>query len=144
MNNVLFSSVKEDWETPQYLFDIFNKLYHFDIDICASADNAKCDRYFTKSDDALSKEWDFNSIWCNPPYGRKIIDWIRKAYFSHIQYNNTIVMLLPSRTDTVWFHNYIYEKADIIHFIKGRLKFSNSKNFAPFPSMIVIFRGKKR
>ena len=138
MNDVLFSSKSVVWETPQDLFDKLNAEFHFDLDVCALPENAKCEKYYTPEDDGLSQPW--NGIcWCNPPYGRTIGKWVQKAYETFAG-GGTVVMLLPARTDTKWFHEYIYNKAEI-RFIKGRLKFGNSKNAAPFPSMIVVFKG---
>ena len=140
MNDVLFSSKSVVWETPQDLFDKLNAEFHFDLDVCALPENAKCEKYYTPEDDGLSQPW--NGIcWCNPPYGRTIGKWVQKAYETFAG-GGTVVMLLPARTDTKWFHEYIYNKAEI-RFIKGRLKFGNSKNAAPFPSMIVVFDGKQ-
>lgn len=138
MNDVLFSSKSVVWETPQDLFDKLNAEFHFDLDVCALPENAKCEKYYTPEDDGLSQPWN-GVCWCNPPYGRTIGKWIQKAYETFAG-GGTVVMLLPARTDTKWFHEYIYNKAEI-RFIKGRLKFGNSKNAAPFPSMIVVFRG---
>lgn len=133
----MYSSKTDLWSTPQYLFDELNKEFNFTIDVCAIPENAKCQKFYTPDIDGLQQKW--NGIcWCNPPYGRSIGKWVKKAYEEY--YNgNTIVMLLPARTDTKWFHNYIYGKAEI-RFIKGRLKFGNSKNSAPFPSMICIYK----
>ena len=136
---VHFMSTKIEWETPQ---DLFNNLYHefgFDLDVCATKDNAKCEKYFTKDDNGLGKSWGKNTCWMNPPYGREIGRWIEKAYNESLN-GATVVCLLPARTDTKWFHGYITGRAEI-RFIKGRLKFGGSKNSAPFPSMIVIFKG---
>ena len=136
MNEILFSSKKEDWETPQDLFDELDKEFHFTVDVESSDDNYKVKKYYTKKEDGLLQNWDNEVVWCNPPYGREISKWVEKAYLSKA----VIVMLLPARTDTKWFHKYIYQKLFVqIRFIKGRLKFGNSKNSAPFPSMIVIF-----
>jgi len=132
MNKGLYTSNKDDWETPQELFDELDREFHFTLDVCATEDNAKCDRFYTKENDGLSKDWLDEMVFMNPPYGREIGKWVEKAS----QYK--VAALLPARTDTKWFHDYIYNKAEI-RFIKGRLKFSNSKNSAPFPSMIVIF-----
>lgn len=142
MDKVLFSSNKEEWETPQELFDRLNNEFHFDLDVCAISENSKCKKYYTPSDDALRQPW-IGCVWCNPPYGRKIGSWIKKAHEEHEKHGSTIVMLLPARTDTKWFHEYIYNKQEI-RFIKGRLKFGNSKNSAPFPSMIVVFEKKEK
>ena len=140
MNDVLFSSKSVVWETPQDLFDKLNAEFHFDLDVCALPENAKCEKYYTPEDDGLLQPWN-GTCWCNPPYGRTIGKWIQKAYETFAG-GGTVVMLLPARTDTKWFHEYIYNKAEI-RFIKGRLKFGNSKNAAPFPSMIVVFDGKQ-
>ena len=141
MNDVLFSSKSVIWETPQDLFDKLNAEFHFDLDVCALPENAKCEKYYTPEDDGLLQPWN-GVCWCNPPYGRTIGKWVQKAYETFAG-GGTVVMLLPARTDTKWFHEYIYNKAEI-RFIKGRLKFGNSKNAAPFPSMIVVFDGKER
>ena len=138
MDKILFSSNKEDWETPQNLFNQLNKEFNFTVDVASSEENHKCNRYYTEKENGLLQDWNNETVWCNPPYGRKIGDWVKKASESKA----TVVMLLPARTDTKWFHEYIYNKAEI-RFIKGRLKFGNSVNSAPFPSMIVIFRGVK-
>jgi phage N-6-adenine-methyltransferase len=134
MNKGLFSSKTDLWSTPQEFFNILNEEFKFTIDVCATKDNAKCSFYYTKEDDSLSKDWE-GICWMNPPYGREISSWIKKASESKA----LVVCLLPARTDTSWFHTYIYNKAEI-RFIKGRLKFGDSKNSAPFPSMIVVFR----
>lgn len=142
MDKVLFSSNKEEWETPQELFDRLNNEFHFDLDVCALPENSKCKKYYTPSDDGLRQPW-IGCVWCNPPYGRKIGSWIKKAHEEHEKRGSTIVMILPARTDTRWFHEFIYNKQEI-RFIKGRLKFGNSKNSAPFPSMIVVFEKKEK
>lgn len=138
---VMFSSATDNWATPQDFFDKLNAEFHFDLDVCADKFNHKCDTYYTKEQDGLAMPWK-GIIWCNPPYGRTIGKWVQKAYET-FAWGGTVVMLLPARTDTKWFHEYIYNKAEI-RFIKGRLKFGNSKNAAPFPSMIVVFDGKER
>ena len=140
--DVMFSSATDNWSTPQDFFDKLNDEFHFTLDVCADENNHKCEHYYTKEIDGLRRPW-IGTIWCNPPYGRKIGEWVRRAYiFSHIS-STTVVMLLPARTDTRWFHDYIYNKSNTeIRFIKGRLKFGGCKNSAPFPSMVVIFRSK--
>ena len=140
--DVMFSSVTDNWSTPQDFFDKLNDEFHFTLDVCADENNHKCEHYYTKEIDGLSRPW-IGTIWCNPPYGRKISEWVRRAYISAQIGSATVVMLLPARTDTRWFHDYIYNKPNTeIRFIKGRLKFGGCKNSAPFPSMVVIFRSK--
>ena len=140
--DVMFSSATDNWSTPQDFFDKLNDEFHFTLDVCADENNHKCEHYYTKEIDGLSRPW-IGTIWCNPPYGRKIGEWVRRAYISSQIGSATIVMLLPARTDTRWFHDYIYNKSNTeIRFIKGRLKFGGCKNSAPFPSMVVIFRLK--
>lgn len=136
INKVMYSSEKDDWETPQELFDYYNFQYDFTLDVAASDQNHKCKDYFTKEDDGLSKEW-YGMVWCNPPYGREIGKWVKKC----AEYKGLSVMLIPARTDTKWFHEYILNNPRVeISFIRGRLHFNNSKNAAPFPSMIVVFK----
>lgn len=134
--NVHFSSKTNEWSTPQDFFDKINQEFSFTIDVAATKENAKCERYYTKDEDALTKSWDNEIVWCNPPYGRELHKWVEKASRAR---GGQVVMLIPARTDTRYFHEYIYGKAEI-RFIKGRLKFGNSKNSAPFPSMLVIFK----
>ena len=136
---VLFSSKEEKWETPQDFFDKLNDEFHFTLDAAASPDNAKCANYFTEEQDGLAQSWEGHTVWCNPPYCRKTGLWVKKAYEEHQRTGCTVVMLLPSRTDVRWFHDYILGKAEI-RFIKGRLKFGGNKNSAPFPSIVVIYR----
>lgn len=136
MNDVMFSSKSDLWSTPDDFFAELDKEFHFTLDVCATADNAKCDDYYTEAMDGLSLKWD-GIVWCNPPYGRNINKWIKKAVNAALEWA-TVVMLLPARTDTTWFHELIYRRAEI-RFIRGRLKFGGSNNAAPFPSMICIF-----
>lgn len=138
---VMFSSKTDMWETPQELFDKLDEEFHFTLDVCAVPENAKCNRFYSPEDDGLFQPWD-GIVWCNPPYDRKISDWVEKAYWENLTYGQTIVMLLPARTDTRWFHEFVLGKAEI-RFIRGRLKFGGSQNSAPFPSMIVIFNSKE-
>lgn len=133
--SVHFSSQTDNWATPQDFFDKLNAEFHFTLDPCADASNAKCPKFYTKEDDGLIKSWDNEIVFCNPPYGREISKWVKKASEAR---GGQVVMLIPARTDTKYFHEYIYNKAEI-RFIKGRLKFGGHQNSAPFPSMIVIF-----
>ena len=122
--NALYSSRSGVWETPQPFFDKLNDEFHFDLDVCALPENAKCSRYYTPSEDGLTQPWTGN-VWCNPPYGRDIVKWIRKATEEIQKDANLIVLLIHARTDTRWFHDYLYEKPNIeLRFVRGRLKFS--------------------
>ena len=135
--DLMFSSKTDEWETPQEFFNVLDQEFHFTLDPCADDYNHKCERYFTKAADGLKQPWN-GVVFCNPPYGKVIGKWVKKAYIS-AQGGALVVMLIPARTDTKYFHDYIYHKAEI-RFLKGRLKFGNNQNSAPFPSMIVIFR----
>lgn len=137
--DVLFSSANEVWATPQDFFDKLNEEFHFNLDPCALPENAKCSKYFTPKSNGLLQNWGGYVTFCNPPYGRKLYDWVEKCYNESKKPNTTVVMLIPARTDTRYFHEFIYHKAKEIRFIRGRLKFGGSKNSAPFPSMVVIF-----
>lgn len=130
---VMFSSKTDLWETPHDLFDKLNSVFHFETDVCALPENAKCDLYYTPDIDGLKQDW-HGVCWCNPPYGGEIGKWVEKAAKSFA----TVVMLLPARTDTKWFHDWVLPYGKI-EFCKGRLKFGGCKNSAPFPSMIVVF-----
>jgi phage N-6-adenine-methyltransferase len=132
----MFSSGTGNWSTPIDLFKDLDNKYKFTVDVCADTSNYKVKRYYNEKQDGLSKDWSNEIVWCNPPYSN-CSDWVRKAAESK---NCLVVMLVPARVDTRWFHDYIYKKDNISYeFIKGRLKFSGSKTSAPFPSMIVIF-----
>ena len=137
---VMFSSASNDWATPQEFYDKLNLEFNFTLDPCANHSNAKCKKFFTPDEDGLKQSWEGHTVFCNPPYGREIAKWVRKCYEESKKYNITCVMLIPARTDTTYFHEYIYHKAYEIRFLKGRLKFGNSNNSAPFPSMVVIFK----
>lgn len=141
MNNiqVMFSKNSDEWQTPQALFDELNKEFSFTLDPCATAENHKCPKYFSMAEDGLKQNWGGQRVFCNPPYS-KIDKWVAKAFYETRNDNTLVVLLIPSRTDTRYFHNYIYGRSEI-RFIKGRLKFSDGKGSAPFPSMLVIFRG---
>lgn len=137
MDAVMYSSKTDLWETPQDLFDELDNVFHFDLDVCALPENAKCDRYYTPEANGLVQVWE-GVCWCNPPYGRQVKHWVRKVLISSIN-GATVVMLLPARTDTNWFHDYVLGHAEV-RFLRGRLRFSG-KDRAPFPSMIVVFKG---
>ena len=134
--NVHFSSKTDLWYTPQEFFNKYNQMYLFETDVCATPENTKCVNYFTPEQDGLKQQWK-GKCWMNPPYGRTIKQWVKKAYESSLS-GATVVCLLPARTDTSWWHDYCM-KGDI-EFIRGRLKFGGCKNPAPFPSAVVTFK----
>jgi site-specific DNA-methyltransferase (adenine-specific) len=136
MKSVHFQSNTPEWSTQQNLYDELNKKYKFTLDPCCTKENAKCKKFYTKKENGLVQSWKGERVFMNPPYGRVIGQWIKKAVESEAKF---VVCLLPARTDTKWFHDYLYKKHEI-HFIKGRLKFGGCKNSAPFPSMIVIIK----
>ena len=136
----LFTSNSDEWETPLELYMRLNERFKFTLDPCSTKENHLCDKYYTKEENGLCKSWEGETVFVNPPYS-KIKLWVEKCYKEYETNGTTVVMLIPSRTDTRYFHEYIYHKAEI-EFIKGRLHFSNSKNSAPFPSMIVIYERK--
>lgn len=139
-SEVLFSSKTDDWSTPQEFYDLLNAEFNFTLDPCADDANHKCDRYFTKVQNGLVQDWSGERVYCNPPYGKGIQEWVAKC----ANHAGLAVMLIPARTDTKWFHQFVYNKPNVeVRFVKGRLKFGNSKNSAPFPSMVVIFNGDK-
>lgn len=130
-----------EWETPQEFFNILNEEFHFTLDVCATSENAKCPKYYTKEDNGLNFKWSKNVVWMNPPYDRSLPEWIKKAYIS-AQQGGTVVALIQGRSsDTKWWHEYIM-KADEIRYIKGRLHFGINKKFteANISSIVVVFR----
>lgn len=137
--NVHFSSATDLWSTPQDLFDRLHARWHFVRDVCANKDNTKCYEYFSEAENGLVQEWT-GVCWMNPPYGRTIGRWMKKAYES-AQSGATVVCLVPARTDTAWWHDYAIKGQ--VEFLRGRLKFGGHKNSAPFPSAIVIFQPTK-
>lgn len=141
MNTGMFTSATDLWETPQEFFDRLDAEFHFNLDACALPENAKCTDFYTPEQDGLSQPWS-GVVWCNPPYGRRIGRWVEKAAQSAMG-GAMVVMLLPARTDTRWFHRHIYGKAEI-RFVPGRLKFGGAQWNAPFPSMVVVFTGRER
>jgi len=136
--NVHFMSSTSEWSTPQWLFDTLNVEFHFTLDPCATPGNAKCPNYFTLKEDGLSQDWGRNTVFMNPPYGRAISRWMRKAYESARQ-GATVVCLVPARTDTNWWHQFAIKGE--VRFLKGRIRFGDARNTAPFPSAVVVFRG---
>ena len=138
INQGLFTSNDNTWETPQDLFDKLNNVFNFDIDVCALDETAKCEKYFTPEIDGLKQEW-LGNCWMNPPYGREQVKWLYKAVEESKSNDNLVVCLIPARPDTKVWHEAIFKNASSVCFIKGRLKFGNSKCSAPFPSAIVVF-----
>ena len=138
MTKVHFSSKSILWETPQAFYDSLNEKYHFNTDVCAVKENAKCRQFYTPQQDGLKQSWQ-GRVWMNPPYGREIGKWVEKAYTESL-HGCLVVSLLPARTDTLWYHCYINNQQNVtVRFLKGRLKFGNSQYPAPIPSMLVIF-----
>ena len=142
INKGLFTSNKNYWETPQDLFDKLHAEYNFTLDAAATDENAKLDNYYTEEDNALEQKWE-GRVFVNPPYGREIKRWVKKAYKESLEpYNECVVMLIPSRTDTIYWHEHIFGKAKDIDFLKGRLKFEingKAKDAAPFPSALITY-----
>ena len=140
-SNIHFSSKTDDWATPQATFDKYNAYHHFDLDAAASSKNHKVENWFGLDHpdparrDGLTAEWVGEHVWLNPPYGRTIGKWVKKAAEHAYARKGEVVLLLPARTDTAWFHDYCIMHA--VEFLRGRLKFGDAVNSAPFPSMIV-------
>jgi phage N-6-adenine-methyltransferase len=137
LNESLYSSGKSDWETPADLFLALDQEFHFDMDVCAMPSNAKCDRFFTPEQDALSREW-AGVVYMNPPYGRQIKVWISKAHTEAVARSVVSVCLVPVRTDTRWWHDHVMQATEI-RLMTRRLTFAGATNKAPFPTAIVIF-----
>ncbi len=136
INATHFSSKTDMWATPDNFFKALDAEFGFQTDVCATAENAKCAKFFTVSDNGLVQKWE-GVCWMNPPYGRTIGQWMQKAYESS-QAGATVVCLVPARTDTAWWHDFAMKGT--VRFIRGRLKFGGSKKDAPFPSAVVIFK----
>jgi site-specific DNA-methyltransferase (adenine-specific) len=140
INKSLFSSASDNWSTPQDFYDLLNREFNFTLDPCASDDNHKTERYLTEKDDGLKQEW-HGSVYCNPPYSQ-IKEWVKKAYEeSKKDYCDRVVLLVPARPDTRYWYNYVSQAYEV-RFLKGRLKFGNSVNSAPFPSAVIVFDKK--
>jgi len=139
INAGLFSSNTNEWATPKSLFASLDAEFHFDLDPCSTDENAKCEKHYTIDTDGLTQNWGGQRVFCNPPYGRELPKWVRKCYEESLKPDTLVVMLIPARTDTSYFHDYIYHKAREIRFLRGRLHFNESRQGAPFPSMVVVF-----
>jgi len=143
MNKALLSSKKMDYCTPQDFFEKLDAEFHFALDAAATERSAKCPAFYTPETDGLHSPWNIagGAVFCNPPYGRDTGKWVRKAH-EEAKSGATIVLLIPARTDTSYFHDYIYGKAEI-RFVRGRLKFEDEDGTtyapAPFPSMVVVY-----
>ncbi len=133
----LMVSETVEWETPQALFDKLNSVFHFDLDPCSTSQNAKCERHYTLADNGLEQTWN-GTVFCNPPYGRELPKWVRKAS-EESRNGSTIVMLIPARPDTSYWHDIIFAYCKAVLFIRGRLHFGGSKQAAPFASAIIVF-----
>jgi phage N-6-adenine-methyltransferase len=136
---LLQRAVTDVWGTPQWLFDALNKEFGFTLDPCSDGENAKCARFYTTSENGLLRDWGTETVFMNPPYS-EIAEWMRKAYGA-AQEGATVVCLIPARTDTAWWHSYCMKSE--IRLLRGRLKFGDSENSAPFPSAIVVFRPRE-
>jgi len=139
----MFSSKSNEWATPQSFYERLDEVHSFTLDPCSDLQNKKCKKFYTTEDNGLVQSWQGEVVFMNPPYGRQIKNWIRKAYQEGQKPGTRVVCLLPARTDTKYWHDYCM-KAETIHFVKGRLKFGDSKNAAPFPSAVVVFDGDKQ
>ena len=125
-------------ETPEYLFRRLSQIFNFTVDVCALPENAKCERFYTPDDDGLSMPWG-GGVWCNPPYGKDISAWVQKAWEeSRKDYNDFVLMLIPARTDTRWWWDWVKDKATLF-WIKGRVKFGEHSIGAPFPSVLALY-----
>ena len=146
VQQVIFSSQTGEWATPQDFFDKLDwRFGPFDLDPCATPFNTKCKSFFSEQDDGLEQDWAGHTVFVNPPYGRDIKKWIKKGYEESLKGmpHTKVVMLIPSRTDTKYWHDYVM-KASEVYFVKGRLKFGDSNNSAPFPSAVVVFEGSNK
>lgn len=144
IKDTLFSSNRDNWETPKNLFDELNNEFHFTLDAASDDFNAKCEKHYTINDDGLSQDWGGETVFCNPPYGRDAKKWAQKSYEESLKPGTTVVLLVASRTDTAMFHDWILGKAEI-RFIRGRLKFTyrgQIQDNAPFPSLLAIYRNE--
>lgn len=139
LNTGLMSSNTNEWSTPQKFFDELNNEFHFTLDPCSTHENAKCKKHYTIEENGLEQSWGGEIVYCNPPYGSEIKKRVKKAWHESTKPNTIVVLLIPARTDTSYFHEYIYNRCEI-RFISGRLKFNDGNSGAPFPSMLCIFR----
>lgn len=142
VSKALFSSETNEWATPQALFDKLDKEFNFTLDPCSTHENHKCKKYFTIEDDGLKQDWSNNIVFMNLPYSREIKFWMEKAYSESLK-GAIVVCLIPARTDTKYWHDWIFNKAAEIRFIKGRVKFGDGTGSAPFPSALIVYDNSK-
>ena len=146
VSKILYSSASEEWGTPQWLFDSLDRLFHFTLDLCATPENAKCKKYFTKQQDALRQDLGKHVVFANVPYGRGVGKWVRKCYEASLK-GALVVLVIPARMDTGWYHDYVKGKAEEFP-LKGRVAFEpppgKKQNSAPFPTMIVVYGRRKQ
>lgn len=145
ISKALYSARSEEWETPPSLFKTLDREFHFTLDPCASANNAKCRRFFTPQLNGMRQSWAGERVFLNPPYGRQIGDWMQKARKESAR-GALVVCLVHARTDTRWWHENVEGKANEVRFLKGRVRFVHpcgSASCAPFPSAVVIYRPRR-
>lgn len=137
--DVHFSSEDMTWATPQDFFDSLNGIYDFTLDPCCVPATAKCDTYFTPEDDGLEQSWTDHRVFMNPPYGREIKHWVKKAKSEYRNGAQCVVCLVPARVDTGWWNDAVSDMSADVYFIKGRLKFGDAEHSAPFPSALIVW-----
>ena len=142
LQKAMVSSKSNEWETPQSLFDELNAEFHFTLDSCATKENTKCAKFFTKQEDGLKQSWENERVFMNPPYGGNTGKWIEKAWYSSM-WGAIVVCLIVSSTDRSYWHDYIFPSACEIRWLRGRITFGDAKSTAPFASAIVVFNGQK-
>ena len=138
MQKSMFKSEKQTWETPDEMFSRLNSVFDFNLDACADELNRKCEKYYTETDNSLTKDW-VGNVWCNPPYSKFQIDFVKHGYNESLKNDSTVVFLIPARPDTKLWQDFIFKNASLICFVKGRIKFKGAKDSAPFPSALVVF-----
>ena len=138
-NKALFTSDTNEWGTPRHLFDLIHGEFGFDLDVCANAENAKCERFYSKEQNGLALPWAPSRCWMNPPYGREIGRWVARAKIEAVA-GALVVGLVPARTDAAWWHENVMRGATEVRLIAGRLCFGRSLTPAPFPSAVVVWR----
>lgn len=137
INAGMLSSKSDEWATPQWLFDELNEEFGFTLDPCSTQANAKCSRHFTLAEDGLKQDWSRDVVFMNPPYGRAVKSWMKKAYEESLK-GATVVCLVAARPDPAWWHEY--SSRGEVRFLRRRVAFGDGVHPAPFPSAIVVFR----